>query len=69
MLEWREYIEIFTAIIVIVDPLGLLPIFISITADETERERARTAKLAVTFAAIVMIVGSLVGGRHRVAGR
>jgi multiple antibiotic resistance protein len=62
MLEWREYIEIFTAIIVIVDPLGLLPIFISITADETERERARTAKVAVIFAAIVMIVGSLVGG-------
>lgn len=62
MLEWHQYIEIFAAIIVIVDPLGLLPIFISITADETERERARTAKVAVIFAAVVMIIGSLAGG-------
>jgi len=62
MLEWHQYVEIFAAIIVIVDPLGLLPIFISITADETERERARTARVAVIFAAVVMIVGSLVGG-------
>ena len=62
MLEWHQYIEIFTAIIVIVDPLGLLPIFISITADENERERAHTANIAVIFAAVVMIIGSLVGG-------
>ncbi|MDD3732349.1 MAG: MarC family protein [candidate division Zixibacteria bacterium] len=62
MLEWHQYIEIFTAIIVIVDPLGLLPIFISITADENERERAHTANIAVIFAAFVMIIGSLVGG-------
>lgn len=62
MLEWHQYIEVFTAIIVIVDPLGLLPIFISITADENERERAHTAKVAVIFAAVVMIIGSLVGG-------
>jgi len=62
MLEWHQYIEIFTAIIVIVDPLGLLPIFISITADENERERAHTAKIAVIVATVVMIIGSLVGG-------
>lgn len=62
MLEWHQYIEIFAAIIVIVDPLGLLPIFISITADESERERARTARIAVIFAAVVMIIGTLVGG-------
>jgi multiple antibiotic resistance protein len=62
MLEWHQYIEIFAALIVIVDPLGLLPIFISITADETERERARTAKVAVIFAAVVLIFGSLAGG-------
>ncbi len=62
MLEWHQYVEIFTAILVIVDPLGLLPIFISITADENERERAHTANIAVIFAAVVMIIGSLVGG-------
>lgn len=62
MLEWHQYVEIFTAILVIVDPLGLLPIFISITADENERERAHTANIAVIFASVVMIIGSLVGG-------
>jgi len=62
LLEWHEYLEILTAIIVIVDPFGLIPIFISITADETEREKARTAKVAVTAAAIVLIVSILAGG-------
>ncbi len=62
MMEWYQYVEIFTAIIVIVDPLGLVPIFISITADETERERAHTARVAVLFAAVVMIIGALAGG-------
>jgi multiple antibiotic resistance protein len=62
MLEWYQYIEMFTAILVIVDPLGLLPIFISITANENERERAHTAKVAVTAAAVVMIIGALAGG-------
>jgi len=62
MLEWYQYIEMFTAILVIVDPLGLLPIFISITANESERERAHTARVAVSFAAVVMIIGALAGG-------
>ena len=61
-MEWHQYVEIFTAIIVIVDPLGLLPIFISITADESEAERGRTARVAVFVAAVVMIIGSLAGG-------
>jgi len=50
-----------TAIIVIVDPLGAIPIFISLTADQSERERAHTAWVAVFSAAIVLIIACLLG--------
>lgn len=61
MLHWHDYLEMLTAIIVIVDPLGAIPIFISLTADQSERERAHTAWVAVFSAAIVLIIACLLG--------
>jgi multiple antibiotic resistance protein len=61
MLHWHDYLEMLTAIIVIVDPLGAIPIFISLTADQSERERAHTAWVAVFSAGIVLIIACLLG--------
>nr|MBN2278103.1 NAAT family transporter [candidate division Zixibacteria bacterium] len=61
MLIWQDYLEIFTAIIVIVDPLGLIPIFVSVTSDQTPSERDRTARVAVVAAGIILIIVALLG--------
>ena len=61
-MSWREYLEILTAIIIIVDPLGAIPIFISLTGNQSEQERSHTARVAVLFAALVLI-GAIIAGK------
>ena len=61
MLEWHQYLEILTAILVIVDPFGAIPIFISITSDETPKQRANTARIASITLAVVLIAAALAG--------
>ena len=61
MLDWHEYLEIFIAIFVIIDPIGLIPIFISMTADETDADRARTARRAVVAASLVLMAVCFLG--------
>lgn len=61
LLHWHEYLEMLTAIIVIVDPLGAVPIFIGLTAEQSEHERAHTARVAVFSAGIVLVIACLLG--------
>ncbi|MBK7092650.1 MAG: NAAT family transporter [bacterium] len=61
MLEWHQYLEILTAILVIVDPFGAIPIFISITSDESPRQRANTARIASITLAVVLIGAAFAG--------
>jgi len=61
MLEWHEYLEILTALIVIVDPIGAVPIFLGLTSGQTGRERAYTARVASVTMALVLILASAVG--------
>lgn len=61
MLHWHEYLEILTAIIVVVDPLGAIPIFLGMTNDQSEKERSHTARTAVIVASIVLIIACLAG--------
>ena len=61
MLDWHQYIEILTAIVVIVDPFGAIPIFISITSDESPRQRAQTARIASIALAVVLVAAALAG--------
>jgi multiple antibiotic resistance protein len=61
MLAWNEYIQIIIAIIVIIDPLGAIPVFISLTADQSNAERKRTAYVASFSVAIILIISCLIG--------
>jgi multiple antibiotic resistance protein len=61
MLHWHDYLEILTALIVIIDPLGAIPIFLGLTLDQSERERAVTARVASVSAALVLIVCTMAG--------
>jgi multiple antibiotic resistance protein len=60
-MHWHDYLEMLTAIIVIVDPLGAIPIFLGLTAGDSVQERTRIARTAAIAAAILLIISSLVG--------
>jgi multiple antibiotic resistance protein len=60
-MHWHEYLEMLTAIIVIVDPLGAIPIFLGLTSDQTVRDRTRIARTASLAAGILLIISTIVG--------
>jgi multiple antibiotic resistance protein len=59
MQNWRQYAESVTALFVIADPIGAVPIFISLTTSQTQCERKRTAKIVAVTVAIVLVVSIL----------
>ena len=61
MLEWTGYIKIFTTLLAIVNPLGVIPIFISLTSGLVAQERKRIARTTSTAVAVVLIVATLFG--------
>lgn len=54
---------VFVTMLVIMDPIGNVPIFLSVTRRLTPKQRSRSALLAVVTAALV-IAGFAVGGRQ-----
>jgi multiple antibiotic resistance protein len=61
MIELTGYIKIFTTLLAIVDPLGIIPIFISLTRGSTEEERRHIARTTSITVAVVLVVAALVG--------
>ncbi|MCE5267466.1 MAG: MarC family protein [Planctomycetaceae bacterium] len=51
----------FSSLIVIIDPLALVPVFLAMTPNDTPAQRIRTAKLACTIAAFILIGFGLIG--------
>ncbi len=61
MLSWPVYLKIFTALLAIVDPIGSVPVFISLTSNQQKAERYRTASIAAITMAAVLIGACLFG--------
>lgn len=61
MLDWAEYTKIFLALLVIVNPIGAVPLFVSMTTANTAEERQRIARVASISVAIVLIVSAVAG--------
>jgi multiple antibiotic resistance protein len=61
MLAWNEYVQIIIALIVIIDPLGAIPIFIGLTANQSDGQRKRTAYVASLAVAIILVVSCFIG--------
>lgn len=61
MLEWTEYIKIFVAILVIVNPLGAVPFYISLTTNMPFAERRKIPDVTAYSIAIVLVGAALVG--------
>jgi multiple antibiotic resistance protein len=61
MQEWSTYARMVTALFVIENPVGAIPLFISLTAGQTVKERKRTAHLAATTVALVLMAAAWQG--------
>ena len=61
MVEWTGYIKIFTALLAIVNPLGAVPVFVSLTSNMRGRERNRIVRTTSVAVAVVLITATLIG--------
>ena len=61
MLHWAEYLKIFVALVIIVNPISALPLFVSMTAGNTETEKKNIARTASISVAVVLVVAALIG--------
>ncbi len=61
MLEFAAYLKILLAFLVIVDPLGVLPVYAALTANDTAAVRARVARTA-SLTVTGVLVGSVLAG-------
>jgi multiple antibiotic resistance protein len=61
MLDWTEYIKIFTALLAIVNPLGAIPVFVSLTGDLSGQKRSRIVRTTSVAVAVVLVVATLIG--------
>jgi multiple antibiotic resistance protein len=66
MLDWTEYAKILLALLVVVNPIGGVPLFASLTAENTAEEKHRIARTASSAVAIVLVVAAL-GGKPLLA--
>lgn len=61
MAEWTGYIKIFTTLLAIVNPVGIIPIFVSLTGNLTRRECERIALVSSLTVAGVLVISTLIG--------
>jgi multiple antibiotic resistance protein len=61
MLDFADYVKIFVALLVIVNPIGTMPMFLGLTARESVSDKKRIAGIASISVAIVLTASAMVG--------
>ncbi len=61
MLELTEYSKFVIALLAVVDPLSIIPIFIGLTATLSVENRARAARLAVLTTMVILLIAVVAG--------
>jgi multiple antibiotic resistance protein len=59
--DYSEYIKIFIGLLAIVNPFGAIPMFISMTADETPDQRRATTNHVAMGLTIILLVSLFAG--------
>jgi len=61
MLDYAEYTKIFVSLLAIINPLGAIPIFISITADENSNQHRKTINMVAFGVAVILLLALFFG--------
>ncbi|MGH8012986.1 MAG: YchE family NAAT transporter [Candidatus Binataceae bacterium] len=61
MHNWRSYLQITISLFVIADPIGAIPIFISLTESHAARDRRRITRVAALSVAVVLLASLFLG--------
>lgn len=61
MLDWPEYLKLVAGLVSIVNPVGVIPIFLSLT-DSQDRSKRRFIALQASFALSIVLLVALVAG-------
>jgi multiple antibiotic resistance protein len=61
MIHFTEYAKLFAGLVAVVNPVGAIPIFISLTASQSVAQRRRTGTLAAVAIALVLWASLVVG--------
>lgn len=61
-LTFSDYLKFFIGLVAIINPLGLLPVFVSLTSQQTHQERLKTNTTA-NFAVLVILLVSMFFGQ------
>ncbi|EDP99181.1 YchE family NAAT transporter [Shewanella benthica] len=62
-LDFTFYIKFFLGLVAIINPVGLLPVFVSLTSHQNDIERNHTGKVA-NFAVVVILLVTIFAGQH-----
>ncbi|KFZ38388.1 amino acid transporter [Shewanella mangrovi] len=57
------YVKFFFGLLAIINPVGLLPVFVSLTSHQTDAERNQTAKVA-NLSVVVILLCTMVAGQY-----
>ncbi|WP_329104668.1 MarC family protein [Micromonospora sp. NBC_01699] len=60
-MDLKLFVEVFVTLLVIMDPPGMVPIFLALTGPLAARERHRAARQAVTLALGVIVIFAVAG--------
>jgi multiple antibiotic resistance protein len=63
MLPIASYVKVFVAMIVIVNPLGIMPVFVAMTPHAGESERKKIARIASITVMVVLLISAVLGER------
>lgn len=61
MQNWNDYLQLSAGLLSVVNPIGVIPTFISLTVNRSSADRNRTATVCATSVAMVLLI-SLVAG-------
>ena len=61
MLDFTEYTKFLIALLAIVNPPGILPLYISLTANYPEAERLRIARLVIIAVVSILLIAAFFG--------
>lgn len=62
-MDFTLYVKFFLGLVAIINPVGLLPVFVSLTSHQTEPERNQTAKVA-NIAVVIILLVTIFAGQH-----